>query len=1591
MGQAVVFSASSGGLIANTTYYIATIPSSTTFTVSTLLYGPILALTTTAPTMNVQQATSLLVLNQPIMFTSGGGFGNLGNFTTYYIQSIPSLSTFTVSAAYGGTQFVLTTSSGNAGIANVGPYTQFSATTTTVSSNIITTTPLSCSGSIAGTNLITTSASTYTLSVGMPVVFNGSFGGIISNTVYYVQSIPSFNTFAVSLTLGGPQVILSNTTASLSVFQSVSNYVIGQGVVFTGTTFGGITAGVTYYIQSLPSLSTFTVSATPNGSAVSLSSSSGGFMTYTLLSTNVTAVNALVTSSITVTDTTVSTNVITCTSTSRLVIGQSVVFSGSLGGLLPNTPYYITAIPSATTFVVSLTLYGIPEQLTTASGSITVQQSTASLSVGNPIVFNSSIMPVVVSSSSAGTNAFTTATIAVTSTALATNLISCASTSTLSIGQPVVFSGALGTIVSGTVYYVKQILSTTQFTISAILNGTVFVQSNASGSINVQQATTGLVVNQPIVFSGTAFGGVTTNTVTYFINSIVSLTSFTISSSYNGSVFALTTTSGTMTSTFTAFGGLTINAIYYIASIISPTSFTVTTILGTTPALLTLGTGSMMCLPMQSVPSLTIASVTVTTNLLTTYSTTVSATAVGTNFITCTTTDNFAYGQPVIFTGTTFGGLTATSVTYYILNIIDTTRFTVSLTLGGPAVILTSATGTCTVQQTTTNLIIGQPIVFWGRILNTIVQGTTYYINAIVSATTFTISSIQYLGYSGTAFTISSTQTATMTGFYGPVQLPMISNTTAGSNVFTTNAMTCTSTSLLGPNLIVCQNTYALYVGMPVVFTSSVIGGIILNTVYYIASIPNAVSFSISSVPGGPVVSLAYNAGGSMPMSPSTSYLWIGQPVTLSNNATGNSVFGGSVVSTTTYYVATIPALNTFTVSTLPYGAALSLSTVASSSFPSPMTIIASSMPVAVSNVYMSQTFPVVTTTATSNVLTIGNLLTNTNVPIIITSVSATTNILTCNSTATLSVGLPIVLSSGIAGLFAGTTYYIMQILNSTQFTLANSWGGQQAILTTSGIIASSTTNLTIAGSSQLISNAYNVASGQTTANLYPGLPIVFTGSLFGNVTANTTYYVLQVLNSTTFTISTSVGGTVFALTGTTGTMTLTSAPTIANAGISIQPSTAQLTIGQPLYVTGAAFGNINSNITYYVNTILSPTTFTVTQFQYSNVSVTLRTEYGYMYFTNSTGLTPTGPTNAASLIANAPMIFTGPTITVTNTLGTILTTTGSTRHLVVNQPVMFTGYTIGGIQANVYYYVQSIPTYNTFTLSSTVGGAALNWNNSSNQMTMQVVNNSGTSLLPYNAYFVHAVQSPFTFSIATLQNSGVPTTLTTSFNTNIVQSNVVTLAPGGSTAMLAANQLLTFTGNSLNSGFGNIQTLPLTTLPFIVTNTTTSSNFITVSSTATLVPGQPVVFLGTTWGGIVANTTYYILSISSSNNFTVSLTPYGTVVPLSTIAAAALTPAFWMVPAYYVKAIVSSTQFVLSATPNGSIQPLLTGYATGGNVLLANGQPVFTDFIEFDAIISGNGVLERTGIIVPPNTYLYVSSNTQQVTALALGIQEAV
>jgi hypothetical protein len=68
------------------------------------------------------------------------------------------------------------------------------------------------------------------------------------------------------------------------------------------------------------------------------------------------------------------------------------------------------------------------------------------------------------------------------------------------------------------------------------------------------------------------------------------------------------------------------------------------------------------------------------------------------------------------------------------------------------------------------------------------------------------------------------------------------------------------------------------------------------------------------------------------------------------------------------------------------------------------------------------------------------------------------------------------------------------------------------------------------------------------------------------------------------------------------------------------------------------------------------------------------------------------------------------------------------------------------------------------------------------------------------------------------------------------------------------------------------------------VTATAASTNQITCGSTVGLLSGRQIMFSGTTFGNIVAGTTYYVLSVDSTTKFTVSTTPYnGTAVVLTT------------------------------------------------------------------------------------------------------------
>ena len=83
------------------------------------------------------------------------------------------------------------------------------------------------------------------------------------------------------------------------------------------------------------------------------------------------------------------------------------------------------------------------------------------------------------------------------------------------------------------------------------------------------------------------------------------------------------------------------------------------------------------------------------------------------------------------------------------------------------------------------------------------------------------------------------------------------------------------------------------------------------------------------------------------------------------------------------------------------------------------------------------------------------------------------------------------------------------------------------------------------------------------------------------------------------------------------------------------------------------------------------------------------------------------------------------------------------------------------------------------------------------------------------------------------------------------------------------------------------------------VTGTTITTNLITCSSTVGLLPGREVIFSGTTFGNIVAGTTYYVRSVDSLTQFTISTTAYnGTAVVLTT-AAGSITCTIYE-PTYY-------------------------------------------------------------------------------------------
>ena len=167
------------------------------------------------------------------------------------------------------------------------------------------------------------------------------------------------------------------------------------------------------------------------------------------------------------------------------------------------------------------------------------------------------------------------------------------------------------------------------------------------------------------------------NVVTYQAD--FSTQSIVISRTIAGSNYIYTSgtgilTAGTLIQLADSFGGLVAGTTYTVQTVVSQDTVTQQVIFTVSGATLTNEIGS-------SVATLIISC---------------SATTFGTNLITCNSTAQLGVGQPIVFTGTGFGGITASPTqVYYVLTIDSVTQFSVTDILGSDvAVDLTTSAGT---------------------------------------------------------------------------------------------------------------------------------------------------------------------------------------------------------------------------------------------------------------------------------------------------------------------------------------------------------------------------------------------------------------------------------------------------------------------------------------------------------------------------------------------------------------------------------------------------------------------------------------------------------------------------------------------------------------------------------------------------------------------------------------------------------------------------------------------------------------------------------------------------------------------------------
>ena len=118
-------------------------------------------------------------------------------------------------------------------------------------------------------------------------------------------------------------------------------------------------------------------------------------------------------------------------------------------------------------------------------------------------------------------------------------------------------------------------------------------------------------------------------------------------------------------------------------------------------------------------------------------------------------------------------------------------------------------------------------------------------------------------------------------------------------------------------------------------------------------------------------------------------------------------------------------------------------------------------------------------------------------------------------------------------------------------------------------------TNPSVVTNSTQTVQSNNTILVTSTIGFYPGRPVVFSGTVFGDLVAGQVYYVKSVVSSTTFTVSVTQNGSTFLLLNGTGSMTVT-LPQVSVGNPTIRTYNFTLGLSSPL---GNSLGNYSITV----------------------------------------------------------------------------------------------------------------------------------------------------------------------------------------------------------------------------------------------------------------------------------------------------------------------------------------------------------------------------------------------------------------------------